>query len=286
MRLKRQRPHPEFDNSLGYEYPTHLRTAIQDLPSTPGIYIFHGAEGDLPLYIGKSINIRNRVLSHLRTEDEARMLRQTQRISCVQTVGEIGALLLEAQLIKQQHPLFNQKLRRTRQMCSLTLREHRPEVVYSKNVNFATQSGLFGLYSSKRSATEALRKLADEHRLCLSVLGLEKTTKQSPCFRAMLKRCAGACCGEESLDAHHARLLAALEEQRLVCWPYPGAIGLVERNAHEMQVHVIHHWFYLGSASDLEQAKRLNTVAPDFDSDGYKILCKPLLSGDIEVVSL
>ena len=81
-------------------------------------------------------------------------------------------------------------------------------------------------------------------------------------------------------------MLAALEEQRLVCWPYPGAIGLVERNANEMQVHVIHHWFYLGSASDLEQAKRLNTVAPDFDSDGYKILCKPLLSGDVEVVSL
>ena len=123
MRLKRQRTRPELDNSLGYEYPSHLRTAIQDLPSTHGVYIFHGAEDDLPLYIGKSINIRNRVLSHLRTEDEARMLRQTQRISCVQTVGEIGALLLEAQLIKQQHPLFNQKLRRTRQMCSLTLRE-------------------------------------------------------------------------------------------------------------------------------------------------------------------
>jgi excinuclease Cho len=286
MRKSRQRTHPEFDARLGYQYPEHLRSAIQDLPSTPGVYIFHGAEGDLPLYIGKSINIRNRVLSHLRTEDEARMLRQTKRISCIPTVGEIGALLLEAQLIKQQHPLFNQKLRRTKQMCSLILREQRPEVVYSKEVNFATQPGLFGLYGSKRSAIESLRKIADQHRLCLGILGLEKTTNHSPCFRAMLKRCAGACCGEESLDAHHKRLLGALEEQRVVCWPYPGAIGLIERNEHEMQIHVIHHWLYLGSTKTLTQAKRLNTVAPDFDSDGYKILCKPLLSGDVEIVRL
>jgi excinuclease Cho len=67
-----------------------------ELPSGPGVYIFHGQEGALPLYIGKSVNLRSRVLSHLRNPDEANLLRQTRRISHIRTAGEIGALLLEA----------------------------------------------------------------------------------------------------------------------------------------------------------------------------------------------
>lgn len=113
------RRRPEFDEARFYEYPAHLREAIADMPSAPGVYLFHGHEGDLPLYIGKSVNLRSRLLSHLRTADEARMLRQTRRITHIRTAGEIGALLLEARLIKEMHPLFNQKLRHNRQLCAL-----------------------------------------------------------------------------------------------------------------------------------------------------------------------
>ena len=74
MHVPRKRS-PEFDEARLYEYPNHLKEAIQDLPNAPGVYVFHGEEGDLPLYIGKSVNLRNRVLSHLRTVEEARMLR-------------------------------------------------------------------------------------------------------------------------------------------------------------------------------------------------------------------
>ena len=95
------RRRPEFDEARYYEYPEHLRAALADMPAAPGVYTFHGAEGDLPLYIGKSVNLRNRLLAHLRTPDEARMLRQTRRISHIRTAGEIGALLLEARLIKE-----------------------------------------------------------------------------------------------------------------------------------------------------------------------------------------
>lgn len=105
MQLPRRR-RPDFEETRAYEYPEHLRQAITDMPAAPGIYIFHGAEGDLPLYIGKSVNLRSRLLSHLRNPDEARMLRQTQRISHQRTAGEIGALLLEAQLIKRIRPVI------------------------------------------------------------------------------------------------------------------------------------------------------------------------------------
>ena len=46
----------EFDEARLYEYPQHLREAIADMPCAPGVYIFHAEEGDLPLYIGKSVS--------------------------------------------------------------------------------------------------------------------------------------------------------------------------------------------------------------------------------------
>ena len=50
---------------LVYEYPAHLRAQVAAAPRAPGVYFFY-AEGDsIPLYIGKSIDIRSRLLSHL-----------------------------------------------------------------------------------------------------------------------------------------------------------------------------------------------------------------------------
>lgn len=272
--------------STEYAYPTHLREAIDDLPTLPGVYTFHGAEGDLPLYIGKSVNLRNRVLSHLRTQDEARMLRQTQRISYIRTAGEVGALLLEASMIKQQQPLFNQKLRRTKQMCSLSMQEDRPVVVYSRDINFATQTGLYGLFASRQAALEKLRDIADDQRLCQGLLGLEKIKKGQACFRSMINRCAGACCEKESRAEHHKRLLTALENIQIVCWPYAGAIGIVERMEDMTQIHVVHHWCYLGSVADIQQARALTKQATGFDADGYKILCRPVMTGAAEIIEL
>ena len=100
-----------------------LSECVSGLPHAPGVYIFHG-DGGLPLYIGKSIDIRARVLSHLRQADEARMLSLTRRIEALETAGEIGALLLESRLIKTLSPLFNQRLRRLKTLCSLRPTQH------------------------------------------------------------------------------------------------------------------------------------------------------------------
>ncbi len=305
MQLPRRR-RADFEAGREFQYPEHLRAQAAAAPAAPGVYTFHGQQGGLPLYIGKSVNLRARLLSHLRNPDEDRMLRQTSRISFLRTAGEIGALLLEAQQIKQQQPLFNQKLRRNKQLCALRLdADGRPEVVYSKEIDFARTPELFGLYASRHAALEGLRALADEHRLCYSLLGLEKPVGSRGCFRSMLRQCAGACCGRESEAAHRDRLLAALDGLRIACWPHSGAIGLVERwpasadapaaaapqdsePAQEamQQIHVVRNWCYLGSASSLEQARSLGQVVAGFDADGYKILCRPLLTGQAELLPL
>ncbi len=285
-----QRRRPQFDATRVVAYPENLRGAVDGIPCAPGVYVFHGEEGDLPLYIGKSVNLRHRVLSHLRNADEALMLRQTRRISHIRTAGEIGALLLEASMIKQQQPLLNQKLRRSRQLCSLQMRDGKLVVVYSKDLNFATEPELYGLFASRHSALQTLRDLADLQKLCYGVLGLERLTQGKPCFRAMLRQCSGACRGDESREVHDARLLSALEGLRVACWPFSGAVGLVERHGEDYQMHVIHNWTYLGSVADeasaVSQAKTLARMAAGFDADGYKILCKPIFSGTAEVVVL
>lgn len=285
-----QRRRTQFDATRVYEYPEHLRAAIDDMPTAPGVYVFHGEEGDLPLYIGKSVNLRHRVLSHLRNADEALMLRQAKHISHIRTAGEIGALLLEASMIKQQQPLLNQKLGRSRQLCSLQMQDGKLQVVYSKDLNFATEPDLYGLFASRQSALQALRDLADQQKLCYGVLGLEKLTQNKPCFRAMVRKCAGACRGAESREVHDERLMNALDGLRVNCWPFSGAIGLVERHGEDYQMHVIRNWTYLGSVTDprtaTSEAKKLARMAAGFDADGYKILCRPILSGTAEIVLL
>jgi len=280
------RPHRGCEPEAIYQYPEQLRPSLETLPKQPGVYLFHGESETMPLYIGKSVNIRSRVMSHLRTPDEARMLRQATHITFIPTAGELGALLLEAQMIKLQQPLFNKRLRKNRQLCSLQIRDGRPQVVYAKDVDFSHTPDLFGLYASRRSALETLQKIADEQRLCYGLLGLETVSKGRPCFRYSLKRCAGACCQQESTDAHHQRLLHALEAVRLQCWPWEGAVGVVEQGEHMKQIHVINNWLYLGSVTDIAEAQTLCTTPPGFDSDGYKILCKPLLKGSLPVIPL
>ena len=285
MHLPRRR-REDFEASRVYEYPQHLRAAIEDAPTGAGVYVFHGESGDLPLYIGKSVNIRARLLSHLRNADEARLLRQTRRITCTRTAGEIGALLLEAQQIKQLQPLFNQKLRRNRQLCSLQLTGQQPQVVYSKDLDFASAPELHGLFASRHAALDALRSIADQNRLCYGALGLEKLAPGKACFRAAIRQCAGVCRGDETPEAHQERLFTSLLALRVACWPYAGAIGLVERDEALTQIHVVRNWCYLGSATTPDEARQLSTVAAGFDADGYKILVRPILTQSVEIMLL
>ncbi|WP_181012882.1 excinuclease Cho [Citrobacter amalonaticus] len=286
MVRRQSAPRPEFEAAAIYEYPEHLRPYIDALPTEPGVYLFHSESDTLPLYIGKSINIRSRVLSHLRMVDEAALLRQSRRISWICTAGEIGALLLEARLIKEQQPLFNKRLRRNRQLCALQLTGQKVDVVHARDVDFSREPNLFGLFANRRAALQALQAIADEQKLCYGLLGLEPLSRGRACFRSALKRCAGACCGKETPEEHQSRLLEALERLRVVCWPWKNAIALKESRAAMTRYHIINNWLWLGAVSSLADAVTLARTPAGFDHDGYKILCKPIISGQHEIIEL
>lgn len=260
-------------------------SVVHELPESPGVYLFYG-ENDLPLYIGKSVNIRQRVLSHFsadhRHNKEMTLSQQLRRIDWIETAGELGALLTEAKLIKQLLPVHNQRLRRKNALCAWQLQAQGeqllPKLVWADALDFGSQENLYGLYHSLRDAQKALRNLAEQHQLCLSVLGLEKTAKDKPCFAYQLKRCRGACVGQEQPMQHAARLLMAMHKLKMASWPYPGAIGIREGD----ELHVIDHWCYLGTArSDEEIHTLLAQGRPAFDRDTYMTLQKALKKSQI-----
>ena len=261
--------------------------SLAALPRTSGVYIFKG-EGTLPLYIGKSVDIRSRVMSHLRAPDEANMIAQTRWIDFIETAGEIGALLLESRLIKEQNPLFNQRLRRVRSLCSIRLRptDHGvvPDIVDSNQVNLGATPGLYGLFSSAQAANAKLKALAQQHRLCLAVLGLEKTAKRG-CFGLQIKTCLGACVGQETRSVHDQRLFTALMDSQVEVWPFAGPVDLVETSGEWVQRHRVNHWCYLGTqCSKTAGDSRLSEFKPhDFDLDSYKILVKPIMLNTVKV---
>jgi DNA polymerase-3 subunit epsilon len=269
--------------------PANLpESVVEDLPECPGVYLFYG-DNDMPLYVGKSTNIRSRVLSHFAGDHsstkELRISQQMKRIEWRETAGELGALLLEARLVKEMQPIHNQRLRRENDLCSWQLVDS-PKggktlvLKYAADIDFGREANLYGTFTSQRKAVESLRNLADAYDLCLVQLGLEKPArgKASPCFGYQLKKCRGVCVGKESHIQHNMRLMEALAKLKLKTWPYPGAIAIKETYGLRDEVHLVDHWCYLGTArseSDLDDILS-GAGDPMFDLDTYKILLKHL----------
>ncbi len=269
--------------------PPHLDEAlIDDLPEGPGVYLFYG-ENELPLYIGKSTHIRKRVLSHFAADHsngkEMSLSQQVRRIDWFETEGELGALLLEAKLIKERLPTHNHRLRRSNELCAWQLEQKdghlKPLLRWEGDLNFGSQENLYGLFHSKRDAMEALRSISQEYELCPAVLGLEKTRPGQACFSVQLKKCKGACKGSEPPEAHAARLVMALSKMKLKAWPYPGPVGILEGK----DLHVVDRWCHLGTAKDeSEVAELLEAGRPAFDRDTYKILTKSISRYQVNVL--
>jgi DNA polymerase-3 subunit epsilon len=277
--------------------PSHLEPELlDDIPDSPGVYLFHG-ENDVLLYVGKSIHLRQRVLSHFSADHssykEMRMSREIRRLEWRETAGEVGALLLEAQLIKDRQPVHNRALRRQRELCSWQLRPMpegwmQPAVAYASEQDFGSADHLYGLFHSRRKAENALRALAEVHELCLVMLGLETRTQGGkPCFAHQLRRCRGACVGKEPVAHHQERLENALASLKVRTWPHEGAVGLVETGPDGRQdIHVVNNWCCLGTAHSEDEVRLLldqSPARPAFDIDTYRILLRALSSGRVAV---
>jgi DNA polymerase-3 subunit epsilon len=249
--------------------------AIEDIPNGPGVYLFYG-ENNLPIYIGKSVNLRSRVQSHFsgdhRLSKDMNIVQQVRRVEWKETTGELGALLEEARLVKNLLPTLNRQLRRNNELHAYRWNAESggaPLLVRAAEIDFSAGEDIYGVFRSKRAAVDALRGLAQAHELCLIGIGIEKS--KGPCFAYQLQRCRGVCVGKEPTAQHDLRLLAALAELKLQSWPFRGRVGVRESNGDQTVMHVLDHWCYLGSVSSEDELAELD-ARPAFDLDTYKIL--------------
>jgi DNA polymerase-3 subunit epsilon len=265
--------------------PPHLdRACIDAIPEAPGVYLLYGETG-APLYIGKSRSMRSRVLQHF--SSPAGWLARIHRIEWRRTTGELGALLLEARLVKALEPAFNRQLRRPETVCGFVFDGKRLRLAAAQEIDAETLPFLYGVFRSRRAALQTLRALAEEHRLCLQTLGFDGSGRGS-CFRHQIRRCAGVCAGKESIHVHHGRVAAALAPLKSPDWPHRGRVGIVETDAarEATEVHIVDRWCYLGSARDDPEVAQILENEPRFDYDHYRILARHLGKRGVRVVPL
>jgi DNA polymerase III subunit epsilon len=266
--------------------PPQLETDVSTIPDTAGVYFFYG-EGPIALYIGKSVTLRSRVMSHFQAATaqprEMRMAQEIRRVEWRETAGELGALLLEARLVKEMQPIFNRQLRRERSLCAWELADDpaaKPllNLVRGDDLQPDNFAKMYGVYRSKNQAVTALHALVEQHSLCPQALGLE--SGKGRCFTHQLGRCKGMCCGQEKPALHRLRLQLALAKEQLQVWPYPGKIGLREHNeaTGATDIHIFNQWCHLATVhdeTDLEEAV-LSHDPLAFDLDTYRLLVKHL----------
>lgn len=279
--------------------PSYLdKSVVQAIPDSPGVYYFYGEDESL-LYVGKSKTMRTRVKSHfgadVREPREMRMAQEVRNVDYRTCAGELGALLLENHDIKHLRPIYNRRQRPMKKLWTIKLVEdsngYLRSQVKDRLVEQVPEGISYGIYTSRSTATKALRELADEHNLCKKLLGLEKG--KGTCFGFQLKKCHGACTGQESAVQHNIRLQLALESQRVDSWPYNGDVLVCETNTEQRitDIHAVSNWAYLGSwrleqtisaeqlcANSVAQldslATKLTKISLGFDKDTYRILHK------------
>ncbi|NDL69329.1 exonuclease domain-containing protein [Vreelandella alkaliphila] len=258
--------------------PAYLSSKqLAGLPASPGVYLFYG-HNRLPLYVGKSINLRSRVLGHFQRDHqddkEMRLAQQIQHIEWEETAGDLSAQLREAQLVKELMPIMNRQLRRQGQLKTWywPSGQRYPTLVSGSVISQPQLGKLFGLFHSAKQAKDTLRSIAEAHQLCPQVLGLEKGTGR--CFANQLGKCRGVCCGKEPMDAHTQRAQQALATLQVSSWPWQGRIIIREKSRKNGPTshHVVDHWCYLGCATTKQRAQGLKGDAPKFDVDTYRIL--------------
>lgn len=252
---------------------------LAGLPVGTGVYIMYD-ESDAPLYVGKSIHIRQRVTEHfMRDHDnvsEFKLSQYVHRIAAIETDGELEALLLESQLVKELLPYQNKLLRRTQKLV-LATKEQDADGYYQVRTaevdveEISSLQNVLAIYDRRTKMRVALESAAKNWNLCPKLMGLEKS--RQACFWSQLNKCKGACASKEDYTAYNARLELAFTHQ-LHDWPYRGPIMVEEiiktENAHGL---VIDKWCVIGKISqDADCEPVVERKQSGFDLDTYRIL--------------
>jgi len=185
---------------------------IYKIPDECGVYYFHDSEGNL-IYVGKSKNIRKRVLDHLGNKNSRRASEMCDKIAGISfelTGSELIALLKESQEIKTFKPFYN----RTQKVSTYPygLYSSKDEFGYTllkiKKTGEENQAPLTS-FENKDEANIYLSNMVQKYWLCQKLSGLYDT--DGACFHYDIRQCNGACIQKESAKVYNERVKKLIE---------------------------------------------------------------------------
>lgn len=218
---------------------------IEALPDKAGTYYFYDEKNTL-LYIGKSISIKKRVLSHLGNNGTKRATEMRERIASISyelTGSELIALLKESEEIKNNKPMYNRAQRRS--LSHWGLYEGFDAFGYS-TLKLAKVSDMLEApvtaFNNKAEARETLSKLVEKHWLCQKLCGLYVT--EGACFHYGIRQCNGACVQKEAVKDYNKRVEELLSKYKLD----QGNMLIIDegRDLNERSIVRIEKGMYLG----------------------------------------
>ncbi len=218
---------------------------FKKLPEEPGVYYFYNSRLEL-VYIGKSKNIKNRVLSHFSnnsTKKAIQMRAQIADISYEVTGNELIALLRESHEIKKFKPLYNRAQRRSLFRYGLFTRMNDNGYICFELEKIDEPGNLpLVCFTTKAEALSFLNSIVDKYSLCQKLCGIYPSV--SHCFHYEIGACKGACVGRESPAEYNLRA------QKIQDKYFFGIRNLLimdaGRNAEEQAVVKIEHGKYIG----------------------------------------
>ncbi len=195
----------------------HFDEELKKLPKEPGVYIMRD-DRDVILYVGKAVNLYNRVRSYFR-ENIGRgpaidkMVTLIARFEYIVTDSELEALVLENNLIKENSPKYNTLLKddKTYPYIKVTVGEDYPRILFSRTMK-KDKSRYFGPYTSAAAVRDTIDLLSKLYRLrtCNRSLprdiGLER-----PCLNYHIKQCLAPCGGYVDKEQYREQVGRALE---------------------------------------------------------------------------
>ena len=181
-----------------------LAAALPHIPTSPGVYLFKDAKGEV-LYVGKAINLKNRVSSYLRDQPGPRtaiLVQRLRQVDFLVTASEREALILERNLIKEHRPRYNINLRDDKNFLCLRLDLNEPVPRLALVRRFAPDGArYFGPYTSGAAVRELVKFMKKAFRLrsCRDK-GVPKRSR--PCLHYQIGQCLGPCCGLVTLEEY------------------------------------------------------------------------------------
>ncbi len=171
------------------------KNKISQLPKSPGVYAFK--DNKSYLYIGKAINIKDRVKNHF--QQNKLFLNKIEKIGFLKTDSEIEALLLEAKLIKKYQPKFNVIWRDDKNYFYVGVtKEDFPRIFIThqkqRTENKEQRTKYVGPFTDGKALKQTLKVLRKVFPYCSC-----KNLPKRPCLWYQLDRCPAPCLSKSNL---------------------------------------------------------------------------------------